>query len=187
MGQVKRPGGVTLVAVLTWISGLLDIIGGTLLLFQTSVAATAEAFGGASGLITSAIVSILIGAIVIVVANGLLRGSAVSRMVITVIEVLSIVARSSSPSRTRPRDRRVFLGGDRRDRHRAALDRPGERLLPRLTRLSNVRLVERPPCRTSNACGCLVCRHCTAGVDARPGGIVAGRPSVSAPAGPVVA
>ncbi|MFK4728835.1 hypothetical protein ROT00_04040 [Agromyces mediolanus] len=92
MGQVKRPGGVTLVAVLTWISGLLDIIGGTLLLFQTSVAATAEAFGGASGLITSAIVSILIGAIVIVVANGLLRGSAVSRMVITVIEVLSIVA-----------------------------------------------------------------------------------------------
>ncbi|MCD5346104.1 hypothetical protein [Agromyces sp. S2-1-8] len=92
MGAVKRPGGVTFVAVLTWISGLLDIIGGTLLLFQTSVAATVEAFGGASQLIASAIVSILIGIIVIIVAAGLLRGSAGARLVVTIVEALSIVA-----------------------------------------------------------------------------------------------
>lgn len=79
-------------AVLTWISGLLDIIGGTLLLFQTSVAATVEAFGGASQLIASAIVSILIGVIVIIVAAGLLRGSAGARLVVTIVEALSIVA-----------------------------------------------------------------------------------------------
>lgn len=92
MGIAKRPGGVTLVAVLTWISGLLDIIGGVVLLFQTSAAATVEAFGGASTLIASAIASILIGAIVIIVANGLLRGSAGARVVITVVQIVSIAA-----------------------------------------------------------------------------------------------
>ncbi|MFE6965581.1 hypothetical protein ACFVAJ_10720 [Agromyces sp. NPDC057679] len=88
----KRPAGVTIVAVLTWISGLLDIIGGSILLFQTSVASTVEAFGGASQLITSAIVSILIGAIVMIVGVGLLRGSSGARLVITVFQVLSIGA-----------------------------------------------------------------------------------------------
>lgn len=85
-----RPGGVTFIAVLTWISGLLDIIGGTILLFQTSVAATVEQFGGASQLIASAIVAILIGAIVIIVAGGLLRGSPGARIVVTIFQVLSI-------------------------------------------------------------------------------------------------
>ena len=47
---IDRPGGVTVVAVLAWISGALDILSGTLLLFQTSVAATVEQFGGASQL-----------------------------------------------------------------------------------------------------------------------------------------
>ena len=100
--SIDRPGGVTLVAVLAWISGLLDIFGGTLLLFQTSVASTVEQFGGASALIASAIVSILIGAIVIIVATMLLRGSSIARMIVTVFEMLSIAARSSSRSRIRP-------------------------------------------------------------------------------------
>ncbi|WP_022893743.1 DUF7144 family membrane protein [Agromyces subbeticus] len=85
-----RPGGVTFIAVLTWISGLLDIIGGTILLFQTSVAATVEQFGGASQLIASAIITILVGGIVIAVAGGLLRGSPGARIVVTVFQVLSI-------------------------------------------------------------------------------------------------
>jgi hypothetical protein len=89
---VSRPGGVTFVAVLTWISGALDILGGTLLLFQTSIAATVEQFGGASQLIASAIFSILIGAVVIVVAVGLWRGSAGARVVVTIVEVLSIMS-----------------------------------------------------------------------------------------------
>lgn len=91
MGLAKRPGGVTLVAVLTWIGGLLDIIGGTLLLFQTSAAATVEQFGGASTLIASAIGSILIGAATIIIAVGLLRGYAAARIVMTILQVLSII------------------------------------------------------------------------------------------------
>jgi hypothetical protein len=88
---IDRPGGVTLVAVLTWISGLLDIVGGSLLLFQTSVEATVDQFGGPSQLIASALLTILIGVVVIVVAIGLLRGNNASRVVITIFQILSIV------------------------------------------------------------------------------------------------
>ena len=88
---IDRPGGVTLVAVFAWISGLLDIIGGSLLLFQTSVDATVEQFGGPSQLIASALLEILIGVVVIVVAVGLLRGNNASRVVITIFQILSIV------------------------------------------------------------------------------------------------
>ncbi|WP_173923425.1 hypothetical protein [Agromyces sp. Marseille-P2726] len=90
-GSIDRPGGVTLVAVLTWISGLLDIVSGSLLLFQTSVSATVEQFGGESQLIASALLTILIGVVVIVVAVGLLRGNNASRILITIFEMLSII------------------------------------------------------------------------------------------------
>lgn len=86
----RRPGGVTLVAVLTWISGALDIIGGVLLLFLQNDPQTVVSFGGSAQLITTAIVSIVIGVIVVAVANGLLHGNSGSRLVITVIEVFSI-------------------------------------------------------------------------------------------------
>jgi hypothetical protein len=89
--SVDRPGGVTLVAVLTGISGALEILGGTILLFQTSVASTVEPFGGASQLIVVALVTILIGAVIIVVAVGLMRGSNGARIVVTVFQVLSIM------------------------------------------------------------------------------------------------
>ena len=88
---VARPGGVTLVAELTWITGLLDVLGGTILLFQTSVAATVEEFGGSSQLIASAIFTILVGVVVIAIAGGLLRGSPSARIVVTVFQVLSIM------------------------------------------------------------------------------------------------
>jgi hypothetical protein len=88
---IDRPGGVTLVAVLAWISGLLDIVGGSLLLFQTSVDATVEQFGGPSQLIASALLEILIGVVVIIVAIGLLRGNNASRVVITIFQIISII------------------------------------------------------------------------------------------------
>lgn len=90
--SVDRPGGVTLVAVLTWIGGALDILGGTILLFQTSIASTVEQFGGASQLIATAIFSILVGAVVIVVAVSLMRGRSWARIVITIFEAISIMS-----------------------------------------------------------------------------------------------
>lgn len=88
---IARPGGVTLVAVLTWIVGLLDVLAGTILLFQTSVAATVEEFGGASQLIATAIFQIAVGVVIIAIAGGLLRGSPSARIVVTVFQVLSIM------------------------------------------------------------------------------------------------
>lgn len=88
---IQRPVGVTFVAVLTMISGALDILGGTILLFQTSIASTVEQFGGASQLILSALAGILIGVVVILVAVGLLRGRNGARIVVTVFEALSIL------------------------------------------------------------------------------------------------
>ena len=78
-------------AVLTWISGLLDIINGSLLLFQTSASAAVERFGGESQLIVSALFTILVGVVVIVVAIGLFRGNNASRIVITVFQMVSII------------------------------------------------------------------------------------------------
>lgn len=86
----RRPGGVTLVAVLTWISGVLDIIGGVGLLFLQQDASFVQEFGGSGALTTTAIVGILIGIIVVAVANGLLRGNSGSRLVITVVQLISI-------------------------------------------------------------------------------------------------
>ena len=89
--SIDRPGGVTLVSVLAMISGVLDIISGSLLLFQTSAEATVEQFGGESQLIASALFMILVGVVVTVVAIGLLRGNNASRIIITIFQMISII------------------------------------------------------------------------------------------------
>lgn len=89
--SISRPGSVTLVAVLAWISGVLDIIGGSVLLFQSGVDAVVDKLGGAAPLIGSGLFTILVGVAVIVLAIGLLRGSNAARVAITVLEAISIV------------------------------------------------------------------------------------------------
>ena len=59
--SVSRPGSVTLVAVLTLISGVLDIIGGSVVLFQSGVDAVVEKLEGAAPLIGSGLLTILVG------------------------------------------------------------------------------------------------------------------------------
>lgn len=89
--SISRPGSVTVVAVLAWISGVLDIIGGSVLLFQSGVDAVVDKLGGAAPLIGSGLLTILVGVAVIVIAVGLLRGSNAARVAITVLEAISIV------------------------------------------------------------------------------------------------
>lgn len=83
----QRPLGVTIVAVLAWISGLFNIIGGILLII--SGLATTSQNRGLS--VTTAIISILIGIVVIIVSLGLFRGSNGARIIVTVVFVLNIV------------------------------------------------------------------------------------------------
>ncbi|MET3568308.1 putative membrane protein [Leifsonia sp. 563] len=85
-----RPGSVTFVAVLTYINGILNVIGGVILLITRDQVA-GSAGGGVAGITTAAIISILLGIIVIIVARGLLRGSPGARVVVTVVMIIDIV------------------------------------------------------------------------------------------------
>ena len=89
--RATRPAGVTIVAVVAWISGALDIISGTILLFQSGVASVVSGFGGTGQLYGAAIGSIIVGLVIVAVAGGLLGGSSTARMIVTVVEVLSII------------------------------------------------------------------------------------------------
>ena len=80
-----RPGGVTLVAVIAWINGVLAVIGGIIIL----VAGADEGFPAA---VAAAWVGIVIGVITILVGVGLLRGSNLARIIATIVFVLNIVS-----------------------------------------------------------------------------------------------
>ncbi|MRX45452.1 hypothetical protein [Agromyces kandeliae] len=76
--MATRPGGVTLVAVLAWISGLLQIIGGVLTLTGGGSAATGWT-------------QVVIGAITFLVSLGLFRGSNGARILVSIVFVLNLI------------------------------------------------------------------------------------------------
>jgi len=78
-----RPGGVTLVAVIAWISGAINIIAGILLMFAAIMAPEALWFG---------LIQLALGIITIVVSLGLFRGRNVARIIVTVIFVLNLIS-----------------------------------------------------------------------------------------------
>lgn len=89
--MATRPGSVTFVAVLTYLNGILNVIGGVILLITRDSMAQSGAAGGVGGITTAAIISILLGIVVIVVARGLLRGSPGARAVVTVVMIIDIL------------------------------------------------------------------------------------------------
>jgi hypothetical protein len=78
-----RPGGVTLVAVLAWISGAVNIIAGILLLIAAIMAPQALWFG---------LIQLALGIITIIVSIGLLRGRNNARIVVTIVFVLNLIS-----------------------------------------------------------------------------------------------
>ena len=78
-----RPGGVTVVAVLAWISGAVNIIAGGLLIFAAIMAPDALWYG---------LVQLLLGIVTIVLSVGLLRGRPNARIVMTVVFVLNLIS-----------------------------------------------------------------------------------------------
>ena len=89
--RTLRPVGVTVVAVIAWISGALDLIAGIIMLFLLPIQSVVDEYGGPGALIGAAIGSIIIGLIVVIVAGGLLNGSPGARLVVTVLQILSII------------------------------------------------------------------------------------------------
>ncbi|HWD63019.1 MAG TPA: hypothetical protein VG369_11020 [Humibacter sp.] len=98
----RRPAGVTLIAVLAWIEGAFNIVAGVLLLVSQNDPQVLDAWYGRTALITSAILSILFGVIVVLIAGALLRGSRGARIVVTIVQLLAIVGNAftafASPS-----------------------------------------------------------------------------------------
>lgn len=73
---MSRPAGVTVVAVIVWITGLLQVIGGLLTILIPFVG----------------IISIILGIITIVVGSGLLGGSNVARVLTTIVLALNLAS-----------------------------------------------------------------------------------------------
>ncbi|HEY8281391.1 MAG TPA: hypothetical protein VIG28_02835 [Leifsonia sp.] len=86
---VTRPGSVTVVGVLAYIEGVLGVIGGVLILFTRNSMAGATNSATLAGITTSAIVSIIVGGVILVVARGLLDGSRVARIIVTIAMIFN--------------------------------------------------------------------------------------------------
>jgi hypothetical protein len=78
-----RPGGVTLIAVLAWISGAVNIIAGVLLLIAALMAPDALWYG---------LIQLVLGIITVAVGFGLLRGSSTARVLVTIVFVLNLIS-----------------------------------------------------------------------------------------------
>ncbi|WP_440709923.1 DUF7144 family membrane protein [Herbiconiux sp. YIM B11900] len=90
---MRRPGGVTLVAVIVWISGALQVIGGVIGLITAPTTAEVNGVPGATGSLTAtAIVAIVLGVITIAVGAALLRGSQLARVLTTIVLALNLAS-----------------------------------------------------------------------------------------------
>jgi hypothetical protein len=78
-----RPTGVTVVAVLAWISGIVNIIAGILLLIAALMAPDALWYG---------LIQLALGIVTIIVGVGLMRGNSNARVVMTVVFVLNLIS-----------------------------------------------------------------------------------------------
>lgn len=83
----SRPVGVTIVAILAWISGFFSILGGILMI----VSGLEVASMSRDALIVASVISIVIGIVVIIVAFGLFRGNNVARIITTIVFALNIL------------------------------------------------------------------------------------------------
>lgn len=86
-----RPGTVTFVAVLAYINGVLNIVGGVVILFTRDQMVRASNAGAIAGITTAAILSIVLGIVILIVARGLLNGSRFARGIVTVVMILNAV------------------------------------------------------------------------------------------------
>ena len=95
INPVARPGSVTIVVVLTWINAVIHLLIGVLLLVAAIVIGAAASGNtrviGTGLAVTLGIVYLLIGLVTAFVAARLGLGGRGSRMLLTVIEAITIV------------------------------------------------------------------------------------------------
>lgn len=86
-----RPGSVTAVVILTWVAAVLDIIGGAALWALSSNSDLVAAMGTTRAeLAAVGVTSLVIGALVALVAISLASGSRLARALVSILMVLRI-------------------------------------------------------------------------------------------------
>jgi hypothetical protein len=88
---VARPIAITIVSILAFISGVIDIIAGILSIFEADNPEVNAALGGSGGVFTSSIGSMILGLIVVILSFGLWLGYWWARMIVTVVQALSLI------------------------------------------------------------------------------------------------
>jgi hypothetical protein len=86
-----RPITVAIVAVLAFLSGVIDIIAGILSIFEADNPDVNVALGGSGGVFASSIGSMILGLIVVILSFGLWLGRGWARMIVTVVQALSLI------------------------------------------------------------------------------------------------
>jgi hypothetical protein len=79
----RRPGGVTLVAVIVVISGILQLLGGIL-----GIAGVAAI--GAGAIVALPIIAVVLGILTILVGLSLLRGGQIARAITTIVLAIDL-------------------------------------------------------------------------------------------------
>ena len=87
---VRRPGSVTVVVVLTIISGILTLLGALFLLLLGGAASLASNLGGVAAVVVG-ILYLIFGVVTIAVGVGLRNGSRLARMLVTILMVIDII------------------------------------------------------------------------------------------------
>lgn len=93
--MVKRPGVVSLIGVIMIIQATLTLVGGIVLLALSGEQRILEETDiETSGLIVAGIVSLIVGAIVLLVALSLMRGGKGARLLVTIVQVIAVASAS---------------------------------------------------------------------------------------------
>jgi hypothetical protein len=87
---VRRPGSVTIVVVLTIISGILTLLGALFLLLAGGAASLSSNINGAVPIVLG-ILYLIFGIVTIAVGIGLRNGSRLARMLVTILMVIDII------------------------------------------------------------------------------------------------
>lgn len=88
---LARPGSVTVVVVLVWISAILQILVGVLLLVVAATIGTAEIRVASGVIVAIAVFTLIIGLLTAAVASRLGKGGNGARIIVTVLQVLQIL------------------------------------------------------------------------------------------------
>ncbi len=91
--MIRRPGVITFIGVIMIIQATMSVVSGIVLAALSGQQRIIdETTIDRAGLITAGIVSLIIGAIILLVALALLRGSKGARILVTIVQVIAVAS-----------------------------------------------------------------------------------------------